>query len=476
MQNREYRRLCTKCGVRHYKPTGRKCTMSSPAIHLTPISSRRLSSATSCMQATMTTASIVTSLCTSAITTVTSSHMSSPRHLAGTPQGPMSSPHVVGPYPSSSAAVATSSSISVLPSTSAAAGPGIHAAVGSGSGSTGHPAAPIPHQPPPVQDQVVTTLHAMASIMSVISDRLTALERTDAPRPGPTPGPYLGAPAHQAQQPPVQMFGSRHSTYAPATAAPLPTTTQAMPTPAAVQAPPDMPTHPPHDLGVAARVQRELGRLGLDSTTDSDDNDHVQRPRKSNRKMKSGRGRTTQDFVVREVPWPHYGVYKGADRTAASFDGLSIAEFVFGYLGQAQRQREPTRSLMLSHLRELMQDAMSFPWPNVRNYHGVVLGQMEQAELDWSDRSLIQELRTQYSRTSDTPRNHQDPKRGAPCSDYQLGSCQHTNSHEGLLHACAYCWKVKKRTFRHPEQLCRSKQYADENETASNASTGAPPP
>ena len=132
MQNREYRRLCTKCGVRHYKPTGRKCTMSSPDIHLTPISSRRLSSATSCMQATMTTASIVTSLCTSAITTVTSSHMSSPRHLAGTPQGPMSSPHVVGPYPSSSAAVATSSSISVLPSTSAAAGPGIHAAAGGG--------------------------------------------------------------------------------------------------------------------------------------------------------------------------------------------------------------------------------------------------------------------------------------------------------------------------------------------------------
>ena len=258
MQNREYRRLCTKCGVRHYKPTGRKCTMSSPDIHLTPISSRRLSSATSCMQATMTTASIVTSLCTSATTTVTSSHMSSPRHLAGTPQGPMSSPHVVAPYPSSSAAVATSSSISVLPSTSAAAGPGIHAAVGSGSGSTGHPAAPIHHQPPPVQDQVVTTLHAMASIMSAISDRLTALERTDAPRPGPTPGSCLGAPAHQAQQPPVQMSGSGHSTYAPATAAPLPTTTQAMPTPAAVQAPPDMPTHPPHDLGVAARVQREL--------------------------------------------------------------------------------------------------------------------------------------------------------------------------------------------------------------------------
>ena len=123
-----------------------------------------------------------------------------------------------------------------------------------------------------------------------------------------------------------------------------------------------------------------------------------------------------------------------------------------------------------------MQDAMSFPWPNVLNYHGVVLGQMEQAELDWNDRSLIQELRTQYSRTSDSPRNHQDPKRGAPCNDYQLGSCQHTNSHEGLLHACAYCWKVKKRTFRHPEQLCRSKQYADEHETASNASSGAPPP
>ena len=296
MQHREYRRLCTKCGVRHYKPTGRKCTMSSQDIHLTPIASRRLSSATSCMQATMSTANIVTSLCTLAITTVTSSHMSLPGHLAGTPQRPMSSPLMVAPYPSASAAVVSSSSISVFPSTSAAAGPGIHAAVGSDSGTTGHPATPIHHQPPPAQDQVVTTLNAMASMMSVISDRLIALERSDAQRPGPTPGSCLGAPTQQAQQPPVQMSGIGHSTYAPATAAPLPMTTQAMPTPAAVQASQDMPTYPPHDLGVAARIQRELSRLGLDSTTDSDDNDHVQRPRKFNRKMKSGRGRTTQDL------------------------------------------------------------------------------------------------------------------------------------------------------------------------------------
>ena len=470
MPHREYRRLCTKCGLRHSKPTGRKCNFGSTMTsqeYLTPISSRRLSPASSCMPSTMTTTSIVTAFSTPAPTTMTSSQLLTPHHLTGAPQLPASTPgHVFAPQPNSSAAISHSSSITVLSSSTPTAGPMISTSAGSGAGSTGVPAAHSQQQTTPAPDPMVTTLNAMAAMMAQLGDRLTAIEQDRSRHPAPIPAMPPGVPA---PQPYLQVPATGHNTCPPPAAAPHPhvvTQAAAMPGPEVGQAPQFRPSQPHHDISAAARVQQELSRLGLDSTTDSDDSNDPSPPqlsRKSHKKLKSGRGRTTQDFVVREVPWPHYGVYKGADRTAASFDGLSIAEFVFGYLGQTQRQNEPTRSLMLGHLRELMQDAMSFPWPNVRNYHGVVLGQMEQAELEWGDRSLIQELRTKYSRTNDTPRQRQQAPRGSPCTDYQSGKCQHTSSHEGLLHACAYCWKTKQKAFRHTEQACKSKQHSEKN-------------
>ena len=63
-------------------------------------------------------------------------------------------------------------------------------------------------------------------------------------------------------------------------------------------------------------------------------------PRKNkckSRRYKSGRSRTTDDFVVRRVPCPHHSVYKGQARKATRYDMLSILEFVFWYLGHATK-------------------------------------------------------------------------------------------------------------------------------------------
>ena len=64
------------------------------------------------------------------------------------------------------------------------------------------------------------------------------------------------------------------------------------------------------------------------------------------------------------------------------FDTLPIPEFVLGYL---------------SHLRELMHDASIYPWEGMCNYHGNLMGMMEQNELTWADRPLIQKLLLQYA-------------------------------------------------------------------------------
>ena len=121
---------------------------------------------------------------------------------------------------------------------------------------------------------------------------------------------------------------------------PLPPPTSHPPQPAmgvATHAPAVHPVVPPSQA--AARVQRELGFLDdyAGSPSDSDDPSPPRTHSKSH-KLKSGRSRTSEDIVKRQVDWPHFNVFKGPSRKAAEYDSLSIAEFVFGYLAMPSNQ------------------------------------------------------------------------------------------------------------------------------------------
>ena len=134
---------------------------------------------------------------------------------------------------------------------------------------------------------------------------------------------------------------------------------------------------------------RELAVLD-GSSSDSDD-PRPQSTRKSNsRKLKSGRSRTSEDVVKRQVDWPHFNVFKGAARSAAEYDSMMIPEFVCGYLGNLLKSdvSHHTQLSMLKHIREPMHDATMFPWEGVLNYHGIVLRLMEHDEVSWTDKPL----------------------------------------------------------------------------------------
>ena len=213
---------------------------------------------------------------------------------------------------------------------------------------------------------------------------------------------------------------------------------------------------------IAAQVQQQLSNLRLESTDSDSDTDMANG---KIRKHRCGRVRTTNDFVVQEVAWPHHRVYKGQARTPATFESLFIQEFVLGFITQVQHNNvSPSRKdLMLNHLRELMLDATIYPWPIIRNDHGVVLGQMEQDELEWSDRAAIQELRAQCSKTLDTPVSKigSSPK---PCVSFQRGTCHQDTDHESpkgekYMHICAWCLKSRGCSCTHPERDCIAKTY-----------------
>ena len=131
---------------------------------------------------------------------------------------------------------------------------------------------------------------------------------------------------------------------------------------------------------------------------------------------------------------------------------------------------------MLEHLGDLMQDAMDYPWHNVRNFHGIVLNHMETARLDWGDDSEIQKLRSVYSQRGSIADLNSSRKTATGntgngpvfCLPYQKGACSEAEEHKSaqgkVKHICAYCLKQTGQGLQHPEKDCRRKKEGAKNE------------
>lgn len=231
------------------------------------------------------------------------------------------------------------------------------------------------------------------------------------------------------------------------------------------------------DKQLQHKVKSRMAELHLARTSDSDDSDYDETTPKQQKKKKgkkSGRARTADDFVTREIDWPHYYIYRGTERKPAKYEDLSVQEFVCGYLASILRgkESESTRKHMLTHLHELMLDATDFPWPNVRNYHAVLLNQFEMDRVTWEDTDKIQQLRHTYAHRVHvakpvSSRSKSDIKY---CAAYQTGTCEEPGDHQtskGLLkHICAHCLRVTGIGYGHPEEKCRRKRSAGKNDPA----------
>lgn len=225
---------------------------------------------------------------------------------------------------------------------------------------------------------------------------------------------------------------------------------------------------------LAQQVRSRMATLQLLQDSGSDSEPEA-RPSSSRRKKgkKSGRARTAEDIVLRDIDWPHYHVYRGSNRNAARYEDLNVQEFTFGYLScmRAASTTEDTRSIMLQHLQGLMQDATDYPWEGVRNAHGIILAQMEMGRLEWENREKILELRRTYAQRADVPATtgskRQPPTRPSYtegpvfCLAFQDGQCSHTGDHDtsrgNVKHICAYCLKATGHAYPHPEKKCRRK-------------------
>ena len=212
---------------------------------------------------------------------------------------------------------------------------------------------------------------------------------------------------------------------------------------------------------LTSKLRERLAQLRLGDTTDESEEEQCKSTTKKGKK--SGRARTVQDIVVKDIDWPHFYVYRGSDRKPASYEDLSIPEFVYGYTTQMTEEKDGTiKEKMAVHLNMLMRDAIDFTWQNVRNFHGVFLAHLEMKRLTWHEDASIQNLRASYVLNvphGTTPqRNDRDAsEKRYMCTTYQDRKCAHDQGHKTARgfqhHACAHCFQATGHTYPHPARV-----------------------
>ena len=190
----------------------------------------------------------------------------------------------------------------------------------------------------------------------------------------------------------------------------------------------------------------------------------LQSPQKKKGK-KSGVSRTVEDQVLREIDWPHLYVYRGQDRKPATYNDLTLAEFIFGYISMIDNPRNMLdKELMLQTLRNMMLDTTQYGWVQVRNFYCILASGIEMARYDWADSGEIAALRSQYAQRPNVqiqnkPANRQPGSGNVVklCNQYQTDDCAYQDTHEGFMHICAYCYNVTGMYFKHKLKDCRGR-------------------
>ena len=232
-------------------------------------------------------------------------------------------------------------------------------------------------------------------------------------------------------------------------------------------------------LQQTASLQNETLNRFAELFEDSDDEDQTDRKRSSLlRGKKSGRVRTADDRVLKEIAWPHFYVYKAGSAESVKYNELSVADFVFGYCSQLLEEGNTKEwRKKIEHLKTLMQDTSDYSWDSARNFHGVLLSMFERKRLTWQDTMEIADLRVRFAQrkeggqaikargktvASPTPASRKQVGRRC-CRSYNMKSCpeedDHVNSNgDMLVHCCSFCWRAVKKERRHSEAECHTRK------------------
>jgi hypothetical protein len=95
-----------------------------------------------------------------------------------------------------------------------------------------------------------------------------------------------------------------------------------------------------------------------------------------------------------KTPWPQDYVLGSGKKLKLFYEDLSIFEWISGYISIVQNTPDITTAhLMMSHLRNLMEDAVFHGWEPVKQAHSVILSSLESGAFTWADELRMAEKR-----------------------------------------------------------------------------------
>ena len=189
----------------------------------------------------------------------------------------------------------------------------------------------------------------------------------------------------------------------------------------------------------------------------------------------------------------HSYVRRGNKKSRTTLGDLSLAEYNLGFVRlMNSRESEPAdRPFMFQHLEHLNEDAIMYPFHNVRAWSEEICFLVAEGELSWDDHYRIDLLRIKLSQKGSVSADQRDSKEGKdgrrtfdagaldpntefsaeiraarpapPCRMFNSSTCTHATHHvsNGFrhLHVCSSCVYHKCLLIPHAEKDCKSKEY-----------------
>lgn len=183
-------------------------------------------------------------------------------------------------------------------------------------------------------------------------------------------------------------------------------------------------------------------------------------------RLKSGKTAKITSRIHHPQIWPHSELSLLHVSKYISYDDLTIEEFTAGYCAILRSLLVSAAEIdaRISHLQDLMYLAIQHEWSSVRDFHTVVLLEIEQGHLHWGNSFAHLErhsLRLQ-PRSGITQRSASTLSSAVLfCQDFQRSNCKHTKDHystirgeqKWLQHVCAKCWISNRHVARRTEFL-----------------------
>ena len=176
-----------------------------------------------------------------------------------------------------------------------------------------------------------------------------------------------------------------------------------------------------------------------------------------------------------KVSYPHEFILGGVSRQRVTYDQLCLTQWMQGFCKNILEEKSNARkTIMVSYLSDLMEDATDFTWQRAKAAHAVLMCEMERGSLKWEDTDRIDRICRAHAQKHAPARGNWARPSGLGrkpwfCKNFQSGTCTHTRDHRSngktQKHICSYCLMGGKQ-LGHAEKDYIFKKQNSKNEQA----------